>query len=262
MAVIGNRTLKLEGQRFGRLTALERLERGRGGYIWRCRCECGTERFVAATRLKMGKTRSCGCLSRDRSTIHGMTGSSLHNRWKAMLGRCQNPNDTGYRNYGQRGIFVCSEWGSFEAFAAWAGRTGYKPELQLDRIDNDGPYSPENCHWVTCAENCRNRRPNRRFSFFGEELIAKDAANKFGINVQTLLDRIDRGMEPEAAVTTERSATSWRRPGEYVYFGKHLTFAEAERRFGIKWQTIRWRIKSGQTPEDAVSRPARQRPAA
>lgn len=174
----------------------------------------------------------------------------LRKRWEAMRSRCRNPKNPSFHNYGGRGIKIDPEWESFPMFAIWAYYSGFRPELQLDRIDNDGPYSPDNCRWVTPAANSRNRRPNRWHSFFGEEMVALDAARKYGLNHTTVLERLNRGDSPEDAVRPVGCC--------HEYFGERLSYAAAERKYGVKWQTIRWRIHSGQTPEEAVSKPSRQ----
>lgn len=76
-----------------------------------------------------------------------------------MKQRCTNPNKINYARYGGRGIKVCSEWmESFEAFYEWATTHGYKDDLSLDRINNDGNYEPGNCRWATPKEQAANRR--------------------------------------------------------------------------------------------------------
>jgi hypothetical protein len=74
-----------------------------------------------------------------------------------MRARCRIPTATYFRRYGGRGISVCAEWASFEAFRDWALASGYADDLEIDRRDNDGDYTPENCRWVTHVENSRNR---------------------------------------------------------------------------------------------------------
>lgn len=96
-------------------------------------------------------------------SIHHDRGDSAHplyGRWHNMLQRCYDTKCKNYRNYGGRGIRVCQEWHTFRNFVEWTeSRSDYSPELQLDRIDNNGDYTPDNCRWVTAKENCNNRRP-------------------------------------------------------------------------------------------------------
>lgn len=90
---------------------------------------------------------------------HGMSGTRLHRIWTEMKTRCLNQNDCHYKWYGARGISVCDEWLDFVPFSEWALSNGYKDDLTIDRIDNDGNYEPSNCRWITQSEQCKNHRP-------------------------------------------------------------------------------------------------------
>lgn len=159
----------LHGQRFGRLVVLRYDHTNKNGAaVWECQCDCGKTKSVMAANLKSGITKSCGCLhsemvSQQRKT-HGESHSRLHMVWQGMNQRCTNPNRKHYKHYGGRGIKVCEEWrNSFEAFREWALSNGYRPdaargECTLDRIDVNGNYCPENCRWITNAEQQRNKR--------------------------------------------------------------------------------------------------------
>lgn len=106
--------------------------------------------------------------------------------WKAMKQRTQNPKCRAYRNYGARGITTCEAWQKFEPFLEWSKSSGYKPGLDLDRIDNDRGYSPENCRWVTRKENINNRRITLRFTVMGETRACSDWADEVHIPSGTL----------------------------------------------------------------------------
>lgn len=94
--------------------------------------------------------------------------------WRNMHRRCYNPVDKNYHNYGGRGIYVHVSWHDVASFCEWALSSGSSSKLELDRVDVDGPYSPENCRWVTRKQNCNNKRNNHRISAFGETLTISE----------------------------------------------------------------------------------------
>ena len=201
--------IDLAGQRFGRWTVLEeggRDERGRA--LWRCRCDCGTEREVKGWRLREGTNRSCGCLRRETSAAlgrematHGMSQTRIYNTWKNMIQRTTDPKAASYPHYGGRGIKVCERWQSLDGFLADMGPT-YADDLTIERIHVDGDYEPGNCRWVTAAEQARNKRNTRLLEFRGRSLIIADWAEVIGLNAKTLTSRIYQyGWPVERALT-------------------------------------------------------------
>lgn len=157
----------LTGQRFGRLTVIERSGKQCGHATWLCKCDCGNEVVVASNNLKKD-TFSCGCYQREQSrksnTTHGIARSKIHFIWIAMKQRCFNPNNKGFCNYGGRGITVCEEWkNDFQAFYDYVSQLPHFGEegYSLDRINNDGNYEPNNVKWSTKTEQNVNRRKKR-----------------------------------------------------------------------------------------------------
>lgn len=178
-----------------------------------CRCECGTEKDVRWHELRTGATKSCGCRNKGEGNSNyrhgaarfGEDRSKLYLVWVGIKARCLNPKSRSYPNYGGRGITICEEWRrSFAAFRDWSLAHGYREGLWIDRIDNNGPYSPENCRWTTREESARNTRRNYQITAFGETktLVEWSLDQRCRVYYELLRARVKSlGWEPERAIT-------------------------------------------------------------
>lgn len=152
----------LTGKSFGRLVVIGPHKLVNGYLRWKCACECGAEKWIDTYNLTSGHTKSCGCFQREmaskKNKTHGGTGSRLHNVWRTILQRCNNPNVKTYQYYGGKGVTLCKEWEDFASFRNWSVHNGYKKGLTIDRIDSAGDYEPSNCRWVSLRRNIAQSR--------------------------------------------------------------------------------------------------------
>lgn len=189
----GKRPLELLGKRYGRLIVIEQLPNKNGNTWWLCKCDCGNEKAVQGTRLVNGHTRSCGCLVTDVTVArnkqgfkYGIRGNRIYRIYWGMRTRCYNTTDHNYKRYGGRGIKICDEWlNSFEAFRDWSLANGYRDDLSIDRINNDGDYEPSNCRWATNEQQQANKthpgsnhKPVRQLDLDGNVIAEYKSVNE------------------------------------------------------------------------------------
>lgn len=192
----------LTGQRFGRLTVIERAPSRTTGSkpvtMWRCRCDCGKITTVSSGSLERKTTVSCGCKKRKHGFSHK---ERLYETWKNMRRRCSDPTNKRWEQYGGKGIKVCAEWSDYAAFRAWAMANGYADNLTIDRIDVNGDYCPENCRWATAKEQMNNMTKNRHLTYDGKTMTMAQWANALGVTYSTVLHRVQRGWSVERIVS-------------------------------------------------------------
>lgn len=199
----------ITGQVFGRLTVIGPIENRNGRIMWLCRCECGETATPEGKALRVGHTKSCGCLQRDKvsakGTTHGLHKHPLYGIWAHIVQRCTCSTNDSFHNYGGRGISICDEWRyDFKAFHDYVsqlpdyGTKGY----QLDRIDNDGNYEPGNVRWADRYTQLNNTRRNTFVTFRGEIRTVGQWARTMGLPLKVVWDRLRNNWDIERALTT------------------------------------------------------------
>jgi hypothetical protein len=176
---MANRLKDLTGRRFKQLTVLELAHKEERAH-WLCECDCGNKIVVAGNHLqKANGTASCGCARETHGYSKPGSVHPLYRVWLSMRERCNNPKSSHYKWYGARGITVCAEWDDFEAFKRDMGE---RPEgRSLDRKDNNGPYSKDNCRWATKQEQIWNTSKARWIEFNGQRKVLSEWARHFSV---------------------------------------------------------------------------------
>lgn len=186
--------IDLSGRRFGKLSVIHRASNRAKIVFWLCLCDCGNSSIVSRSCLTSGNTKSCGCYRRDWAEAnvvqHGHNRkhrrSTEYGTWIAMRQRCLDKNNKSFKNYGGRGIKVCSEWAN--DFKNFFRDMGPRPKgMTLERKDSNGPYSLENCVWASWKSQQRNRTNNHLITLNGETL--------------TVSAWVERGISPVSAFT-------------------------------------------------------------
>ena len=190
----------LTGQTFGVLTAVKASHSNGKKMFWVFHCaNCGSEVIKVGSdvtkEVKRGGTPNCGCLTKAlmgaKHASHGMSTTPIYHAWAAMKARCSNPKHKVWKNYGGRGITVCSEWlASFQVFYEDMGDT-YQQGLVIDRINNELGYYKENCRWATWRQSCMNKRSTVR------EVDVPALSKESGISRSTLYYRLKAGVSEE-----------------------------------------------------------------
>lgn len=188
----------ITGQIFGRLTVRQlAYVNEKGQTYWLCDCDCGGTITAYKGNIQRGLTRSCGCLRRETKTgntfagTHGASSHPLYHTWHRMMRRCYDPHNKDYPNYGGRGITVCERWHDVTRFLLDMPPKP-TPTAELDRKDNDGPYSPDNCRWATRQQQARNKRTNLQITYQGQTKTLIEWCEILNLRYPAILLRITR----------------------------------------------------------------------
>ena len=258
--------LDISGEKYGFLQAVEyrgRTKHNQAIWLFRCTAEgCGNEVEMPAHVVKSGNTKSCGCMTKKLKSIskttHGASSSSVYGSYKSMLRRCNDPKNRMFHRYGGRGITVCERWLGPQGAANFLADMGEKPSPRhtIERINNDGPYSPENCRWATMAEQSENRATTRLIAV-GEALMSQAAWDRtLGNGLNIVGDRIRRGWSAEEAVTTPKA----RHKHDITHDGKTMSAHAWEVELGFGHGTIAYRVKKlGWSIQKALTTPSRKK---
>ena len=195
----------LTGKHFNHFTVIRKLkpeERKARSYNWLCGCDCGKEFQSTANKIKTGTQISCGCKKIEKLksmfTKYEHSNKRLYSVYKAMLSRCFNTADHRYKEYGARGITVCSEWlgeKGYDVFAEWAFQNGYDPDAErlqctLDRKEVNGNYEPSNCRWISNDRQQNNRRDCHYIEYKGKIQTLADWARELKIPYKYMAWRV------------------------------------------------------------------------
>ncbi len=203
----------LAGKRFGRVTVTTYLGKVGGRTRWEYRCDCGRTGSAATANLNSGFATQCrDCAHKARGLLvrtHGRSKTPEWTIWTHIRQRCYNPNDHAYCDYGGRGITVCPEWR--DSFAAFFRDMGLRPspDHTIERTDNSGPYSPENCVWADSKTQARNTRQNHMLTHNGITQCLAAWSESCGVGSATIRYRLKRGWSVARAIETPPILSGW-----------------------------------------------------
>lgn len=211
------------GEKYGMLKVIEEVQSNdKNMKMYLCRCDCGKETVKSTRYLHREELgiRSCGCMAHWANVKHGYSkkGERLYRIWQAMRWRVSDNNNS-VNAYRKKNIKCCSEWADYTTFRNWALKNGYSDGLSLDRIDNSGDYTPNNCRWADSYVQSNNRGNNTLVTVNGETKTISEWAKEKHINYSTLRSRVNRqhlsGEKLFASCESKRDASTGRFIGGY-----------------------------------------------
>lgn len=213
--------IDITGEKYNKLTVLNEGKNIKNVRYWVCKCDCGTIKEISMNHLRNGKTKSCGCYIKEKTSkifkTHGLSKVPEYQAYKNMIARCYNKKNCNYKNYGARNITVCKEW--LNSYDAFINDMGPKPSNKhsLDRIDNNKNYCKENCRWASkTTQSINQRKPkNNSTGVKGVTICPKSKKFVAQIGYQRKMHRI-------GCYKTLKEAALARKQAEEKYHKKHL----------------------------------------
>lgn len=193
------------GQQFGKLTVVREVEQRNRRRAVECQCECGNIKTVLICNIRRGLTISCGCHQKQMAikaqvkhgeSRHGVALTAEFSIWRGMWARCR---DKSHPQYGGRGISICDRWKHYRNFLEDMGRRPTE-DHSIDRIDNNGDYTPENCRWATDVEQARNRSNSVFVELYGKRMHVEEWSHISGVSGTVIRDRLRKGWTSKKAV--------------------------------------------------------------
>lgn len=226
--------------------------------FFNCICSCGNKNTIDIFSLKYGKSKSCKkCSAKKRKNKHNLSYSRIYRIYNHIKQRCNNKQDSAYKNYGGRGIKICKEWeDNFINFYNWSIANGYEENLSIDRIDNNENYCPQNCRWVDMETQQNNKRNNHIITYNNKEYTISNFCKKFNLNERLVRQRINvYGYEEPEKLLKKDLRGMKKRKYQATLNGITKAVGEWCDEFGLNKNSIYNRIKKyGYTPEEALTK--------
>lgn len=195
------------GKRYGSVKVIEELPLSKSKqrmvlFI----CDCGNTSKTLLLNLVSGNTKSCGCLRKKvaskKATTHGHSKTRIYRIFHGMKNRCFNPKNQAYKDYGGRGISICQEWlDDFMSFYNFCLENGWERGMEIDRIDNDGWYQPDNCRFV-----CGDINKNNRRTLFKNNTSGYRGVSKIGVSYKVTVANGGKSFQKRGFKTAEEAA--------------------------------------------------------
>ena len=185
---------------------------------YECLCPyCNRKKIIRKDCFNIRKRKDCGCLNKsgDASNKYKSEYFKLYKVHEQMKQRCFNKNCKTFYRYGGRGITVCDEWLKYSNFKEWALNNGYKEGLDIDRIDNNGDYEPNNCRFVTHIDNCYNRNTNLKININGKDYTTRELSNIYNLPITCIQSRYEKGDRGNDIIRPYKQRKSFKNSNTY-----------------------------------------------